>query len=119
MTTASVAQRWRVAFTLKRCFISQQCAEKSVKAVHYALSRKPVIGHSIHKLMKQLNAKTRLTDELLRLGGELDQYYVSARYPDALPGIAPSDAFSATQARAALSAARKILSWAKKQIVAK
>lgn len=106
-------------FYAQACFISQQCAEKAVKAVHYARSRRPVIGHSIHQLMKQLNAKAQLTEELLRLGGELDQYYVSARYPDALPGIAPADAFSASQARAALSAARKILSWAKKQTVAK
>lgn len=57
-----------------------------------------------------------MTQELVTLGGELDQYYVATRYPDALPGVVPSDAFSSAQARAALRAANKILRWAAQQI---
>ena len=52
-----------------------------------------------------------MTEKLLVLGGELDQYYIATRYPDALPGITPADAFSEAQARTALRAARQILSW--------
>jgi HEPN domain-containing protein len=73
---------------------------------------RPVVGHSIHALLKRLNARGRVTEKLLVLGGELDQYYIATRYPDALPGITPSDAFSEAQARTALQAARRILSWA-------
>jgi HEPN domain-containing protein len=93
------------------CFIAQQAAEKAVKAVAYHLGMRPVVGHSIHALLKRLNARGRVTEKLLVLGGELDQYYIATRYPDALPGVTPSDAFSGAQARAALRAARRILSW--------
>ena len=103
-------------FHAQACFIAQQVAEKAVKAVHYKLSGSPVIGHSVHGLLKRLNARAQVTAELVTLGGELDQYYVATRYPDALPGVVPSDAFSAAQARAALRAANKILRWATLQM---
>jgi HEPN domain-containing protein len=103
-------------FHAQACFIAQQVAEKAVKAVHYKLSGSPVIGHSVQALLKRLNARAQVTGELVTLGGELDQYYVSTRYPDALPGVVPSDAFSAAQARSALRAANKILRWATLQV---
>ena len=103
-------------FHAQACFIAQQVAEKAVKAVHYKLSGRPVIGHSVQALLKRLNARAQVTEELVTLGGELDQYYVSTRYPDALPGVVPSDAFSAAQARSALRAASKILRWAQVQV---
>ena len=102
----------RNQFHAQACFIAQQAAEKAVKAVAYHLGMRPVVGHSIHALLKRLNARGRVTEKLLVLGGELDQYYIATRYPDALPGITPSDAFSEAQARIALQAARRILSWA-------
>jgi len=95
----------RGRFHAQACFVAQQVAEKATKAVHYQLTGRPVIGHSVQALLRRLNTRARVTDELLALGGQLDQYYVSTRYPDALPGIAPADAFSAAQARAALGAA--------------
>ena len=103
-------------FHAQTCFIAQQVGEKAVKAVHYQLGNRPVIGHSIQALLKRLNARAGVTEELLALGGQLDQYYVSARYPDALPGIAPADAFSSAQARAALLGANRILRWAKTHV---
>jgi HEPN domain-containing protein len=103
-------------FHAQACFIAQQVGEKAVKAVHYHRSRRPVIGHSIQALLRKLNAKAGVPEELIRLGGELDQYYVSARYPDALPGIAPSDAFNKKQAGSALRAANEILRWARRQL---
>lgn len=103
-------------FHAQACFIAQQVGEKAVKAVHYRLARNPVIGHSVRALLKRLNARAAVTAELLELGGMLDQFYVSTRYPDALPGIVPADAFSAAQARAALRAAGKILRWARAQL---
>jgi len=103
-------------FHAQACFVAQQVAEKAVKAVHYTLSGRPVMGHSVQALLRRLTARAQVTDELVTLGGELDQYYVSTRYPDALPGVVPSEAFSAVQARAALRAANKILKWAKTQV---
>ena len=106
----------RGRFYAQACFVAQQVAEKATKAVHYELTGRPVIGHSVRVLLRRLNARARVTDELLALGGQLDQYYVSTRYPDALPGIAPADAFSAAQARAALRAAGRILRWARTRL---
>jgi HEPN domain-containing protein len=98
------------------CFIAQQVAEKATKAVHYHHGARVVIGHSIQVLLRKLNARAGVTAALLQIGGQLDQYYVSARYPDALPGVAPADAFSRQQAQAALRAAGRVLQWARGQL---
>jgi len=103
-------------FWAQACFVSQQVAEKAAKAVHHHRTGRPVIGHSVHALLKALNAKAGVTDALLELGGKLDQYYVPTRYPDALPGVVRSDAFSATQARDAVRAAGRVLTWARAQL---
>jgi HEPN domain-containing protein len=103
-------------FYAQCCFIAQQVAEKGAKAVHYHLGARTVIGHSIQVLMRRLNARAGVTEALLEIAGQLDQYYVSTRYPDALPGLAPSDAFSRAQAQAALRSARKVLQWAREQL---
>ncbi len=103
-------------FYAQTCFVAQQVGEKAAKAVHYHLTGRPVLGHSVQALLRRLNARAGVTAELLTAGGQLDQYYVSTRYPDALPGIAPADAFSNPQARAALRAAGGILRWARAQI---
>jgi len=103
-------------FFAQACFVAQQVGEKAVKAVHYHLGARPVIGHSVQALLRRLNARAAVTAALVTSGGELDQYYVATRYPDALPGIVPADAFSAAQARAALRAAQRILTWARAQL---
>ena len=103
-------------FHAQACFIAQQVGEKAVKSVHYHRGRRVVLGHSVQKLLKELNSRAGVTEELLQIGGLLDQFYVSTRYPDALPGIVPADAFDSTQARRALAAARKVLAWAREQL---
>jgi HEPN domain-containing protein len=103
-------------FFAQACFVAQQVGEKATKAVHDHLAGRPVLGPSVHGLLRRLNARAGVTDALLTLGGELDQYYVATRYPDALPGVVPSDAFSAAQARGALRAASRILTWARTRL---
>jgi HEPN domain-containing protein len=103
-------------FFAQACFVAQQVGEKAARAVHYHLTGRPVIGHSVRALLGRLNARAGVTAELLTLAGQIDQYYVSTRYPDALPGIAPVDAFSAAQARSAVRAAGRILRWARAQL---
>src|SRR5437868_5146334 len=67
------------------CFICQQAAEKALKSIAYGRGAKLVMGHSLFKLCEELSI-----NGTLRTGaGKLDQYYLSARYPDALPGGAP------------------------------
>lgn len=70
------------------CFLSQQAAEKSLKAV---LAKKnaaiPKIHslHQLHKLITQSAAKN-IPPEQARF---LDQFYLPSRYPDAFPGNLP------------------------------
>lgn len=106
----------RGRYFAQACFIAQQVGEKAAKAVHYHMTGRPVIGHSVHALLRRLNARAGVTAELLEAGGHLDQHYVATRYPDALPGVTPSDAYSAAQARAALAAAGRLLRWARRQL---
>src|SRR2546430_12321847 len=64
-------------FYAQACFVAQQVAGKATKAVHYELTGRPVIEPSVQTRLRRLNARTTVTDELVGLGGQLDQYYVS------------------------------------------
>ncbi len=94
----------RGRYFAQACFIAQQVGEKAAKAVHYHMTGRPVIGHSVHALLRRLNARAGVTAELLEAGGHLDQHYVATRYPDALPGVTPSDSYSGAQAPSPLPA---------------
>jgi hypothetical protein len=45
-----------------------------VKSVHYQRTGRPIIGRSIHTLLKAFNRREGVTAELLELAGLLDQY---------------------------------------------
>lgn len=82
------------------CFTAQQAAEKAIKAIAYHYEY-DVKGHSITKIAKGLN----INGEIENAGKLLDLYYISARYPDALPGGAPFEVISKAQAESAIRAA--------------
>lgn len=86
------------------CFISQQCAAKAIKSITYYLEY-DVRGHSITKIAQALG----INAEVEAAGKRLDLYYISARYPDALPAGAPCEMFSQDQARHALNDATVVL----------
>lgn len=87
------------------CFISQQVAEKALKALAYFRNYDLIKGHSVRKLAEELQINGDLLDQCR----ELDQYYITARYPDALPEGTPHDAFTKNQASRALEFARHVL----------
>src|SRR5208283_1113116 len=72
-------------FFAQCCFISQQAAEKALKSVLLSRGAKVILTHSLVKLCAMLAAN----GEMQRAAGVLDQYYLSGRYPDSLPGGAP------------------------------
>lgn len=84
----------RGGFFAQCCFICQQAAEKAVKSIAFHRGAKAAHSHSLVKLCEEL----ALNGALREAAGILDQYYVSARYPDALPGGAPFQVFSKSQA---------------------
>ena len=52
-------------FFAQACFVAQQVGEKAVKAVHYHLGARPVIGHSVQALLRRLNARAAVTAALV------------------------------------------------------
>jgi HEPN domain-containing protein len=95
------------------CFISQQIGEKAIKALAYFQGADLVKSHSIVLIAKDL----KVNGEIERAGQVLDMYYMSSRYPDALPDqISPSDYFSKNQAEDAILNAQIILNKVEKII---
>jgi HEPN domain-containing protein len=90
-------------FFSQTCFISQQAAEKAIKAYGYFIEM-DIRGHSIAKIARSLG----INGHIEQAGKQLDLYYISSRYPDALAEGAPFEFFSVNQAKEALEAAELI-----------
>ncbi len=87
------------------CFIAQQVAEKALKCLAYFRGAELVKGHSCRELAQSLGINGELGEQLK----EIDQYYITSRYPDALPGGAPYETFTSRQAQAALDTAGAVI----------
>lgn len=95
------------------CFIAQQVAEKALKAIAYKRGADLIKSHSVVQISKDLN----VNGEIQKAGQVLDLYYITSRYPDALPaGSVPSESFSYEQGEQALKYALNILKFAEKEI---
>ena len=87
------------------CFIAQQVAEKALKSLAFYKGFDLVKGHSVLEICKALE----MNGELLDGGKKLDQYYITTRYPDAMPAGAPFEFFTEAQASEALKLAELFL----------
>ncbi len=87
------------------CFLSQQAAEKAMKALAFFRGADLVKSHSVRYIAQDLN----FNGEIEEAAKILDTYYISARYPDALPHGAPFQAFTLTQAKQAIELISLIL----------
>ena len=87
------------------CFVCQQCAEKAIKALAFYRGFDRVKSHSILEISRALN----INDDIEEAAKRLDLYYMSTRYPDALPSGAPFEFFSSQQSSEALELAQRIL----------
>ncbi len=75
-------------------FYFVQAAEKAVKALLYYSDAQPW-GHSIMNLLNDYEKTGHLVKvEIKDIVMELEQYYASSRYPDALIGKSPKDAYN-------------------------
>jgi len=111
---AELASRER--FFAQACFNSQQAAEKALKAFLYARGAEQVIGHSVADLAAEC---ARLEPEFAKLkerAAPLDQFYLSTRYPNSLPGGIPAEAFTARDAERALEMAREVIAVVKHRL---
>jgi HEPN domain-containing protein len=70
-----------------------QAAEKAIKAILYYLNVK-AWGHSIINLIIVYeNLGYTIDEKFKKIGRELENHYLTSRYPDASPKIAPKDAY--------------------------
>jgi len=92
------------------CFLSQQAAEKAVKAFWYFHGQDPW-GHSVQKLIEEFpdpDARRPLL-RLLPQARRADKLYIPTRYPNGLPDLAPADAYGLEEAEAAIADATEIV----------
>jgi len=94
------------------CFQSQQAAEKALKAFWHHNSLEPW-GHSLIKLVQEYpnEADRSQLMALIDHARHLDKLYIPTRYPDGLPDLTPSEAFSEADASTAIAHARSIIDW--------
>jgi HEPN domain-containing protein len=92
------------------CFLSQQAAEKALKAYLYSLGEELVLGHSVAKLLRETSRHDQAFEKLKKVSG-LDKYYVPTRYPNGLPGGVPYEAFDEIDATRAMELASELISY--------
>lgn len=92
------------------CFHAQQAAEGMLKAALLALDAPFERVHSLDALTQLFPGRDRTALRGLRESALLlDKLYTPTRYVDALGGIAPARAFTASEGKAAIAAARKLI----------
>ena len=91
------------------CFLCHQAAEKSVTAFLYARGVEQVWGHSLADLCEDALAFDQSFDLIKSVAMLLDKHYLGARYPSALPGGVPADAYEELDSSRALEIASDVL----------
>ena len=67
----------------KACYFAQQAAEKALKALLIRRLNRYEHTHGVRELLEMLRDNgIDVCDELIRVGDELDRYYVPTRYPN-------------------------------------
>jgi len=96
--------------------VSQQCAEKALKALHFADGARSVLGHSVVLLLSRLEERHPDLGPLRDLAAELDLFYIPARYPNGLVEGTPHEVFTRAQAERAIRSAEQILDAVKREV---
>ena len=82
------------------CFLCHQAAEKAVTAYLLARGAERVWGHALADLCEDAMALDPSFDFIKSVAGLLDKHYLGARYPSALPGGVPAEAYDGAGRRA-------------------
>ncbi len=98
------------------CFLCHQTAEKAVTGYLLARGAERVWGHALADLCEDAMAVDRSFDLVKSLAGLLDKHYLGARYPSALPGGVPAEAFDAQDSGRALEIAREVLRFVRERL---
>ena len=102
---------WHIA-----CFLSQQVAEKALKAYLYAQGQEIVIGHSVARLCIAAAQFQAEFTEKSRRWSLLDSYYIPTRYPNGLPDGIPAEVYTSEAAVAAVTLAEEVVVYVKRLV---
>lgn len=92
-------------------FMSQQAAEKSLKALYIQNNQELLKTHSVSKLGKM----NRVPESILNRLGLLDPIYTETRYPDISSRI-PSEEFDENDAKEIFNLSQEVLEWVEKRL---
>ena len=98
------------------CFLSQQAAEKAVKAYLYKRGAEDVWGHSLLDLCEDAKIFEMFFDTIKAEARQLDKYYDVTRYPEYLPSGIPAEAFDDIDAERALELAGIVVDFVSQRI---
>jgi len=103
--------RWNAKgkFWSDTCFMSQQAAEKALKAFCYAQGERDVIGHALLVLVRRCAKYDASFRQLEAECKKLDKYYIISRYPNGLPGLIPAEYFDEGEANTAIQQGDSII----------
>ncbi len=96
-------------------FVSQQSAGKAAKALAQAKSGS-VRGHSITAILDGLRSAVSVPSGLLDAARDLDQVYVTSRYPSGFASGSPADYFSQATSERLIPHAETIVTFCRGQI---
>ena len=99
------------------CFLSQQVAEKAIKAFLYHRGAEDVWGHSLIDLCEDARLFDMMFDIVKSDARQLDKYFEITRYPNFLPGGTPSEAFDRNDADRAIELAQGVLGFVNERLV--
>lgn len=106
----SIAQKLREESPADACYFSEQAAQKALKAFMYLHGSREVMEHSVVFLAEQCAKQDTAFEAFIRHGQTLDPYYITTRYPDALPDPAvPFETYSVAQADEGIRLAGEIV----------
>lgn len=97
------------------CFLSQQAAEKALKAFLIENKEDP-LGHSVAELCEAASLIDTEFRNIKKRVATIDTYYIPTRYPNRLPGGIPSEAYLKEDAERALSICNEVIDMVEKKI---
>jgi len=107
----------KVAFYSDACFMSEQAAQKALKAYLLFKGERYITIHSVQELANLCGQYDRAFEKVVEYGMVLDRYYIPTRYPDALaPPAVPYKSYTNEDAVQALRYAEKILQLVRNKI---
>lgn len=102
------------------CFITQQAAEKAVKALRILRGEQVPRIHSVLALMQGDKDRglppLQGFESVLEEARELDRHYIPSRYPNAVPFGKPYEFYDRRKGEECLQCARKILEVARRML---